>query len=156
MSIEHSAIADPHIHEPKGAAGAVSGAVYVANGSGSGTWINAKNLNRIVLTVRIPDISTADSVWVATPLAGKLIGVFVTLDAAITVANSNVSVEIAGVSVTPTSLVITQAASAPGSTFSMTVTANNTLTAGQVLEVITDGASTTASEAVVTLLIDVT
>ena len=38
MTIQHSAIADPNIHEPKGAATASSGKVYVANGTGSGSW----------------------------------------------------------------------------------------------------------------------
>lgn len=36
--IQHSAIADPQIHEPKGVAAAVANRVYVANGSGSGAW----------------------------------------------------------------------------------------------------------------------
>ena len=38
MSIQHSLITDPNIHEPKGAATAASGASYVANGVGSGVW----------------------------------------------------------------------------------------------------------------------
>lgn len=35
---EHVSITDPNIHEPKGITSATSGEVYVANGSGSGTW----------------------------------------------------------------------------------------------------------------------
>ena len=38
MSIEHKNITDPNIHEPKGAAAASVGQVYVSNGAGSGTW----------------------------------------------------------------------------------------------------------------------
>ena len=38
MTIQHNVITDPDIHEPKGVAAASSGQVYVANGSGSGTW----------------------------------------------------------------------------------------------------------------------
>ena len=37
-TIEHSTLSTGEIHEPKGAATASSGEVYVANGSGSGTW----------------------------------------------------------------------------------------------------------------------
>ena len=37
-NIQHSALTDPQLHEPKGASTAASGKVYVANGSGSGTW----------------------------------------------------------------------------------------------------------------------
>jgi hypothetical protein len=37
-NIQHSVLTDPQIHEPKGASTAASGRVYVANGSGSGSW----------------------------------------------------------------------------------------------------------------------
>lgn len=37
-NVEHSAITDPNIHEPKGVAAATSGQVYVADGAGSGNW----------------------------------------------------------------------------------------------------------------------
>jgi len=40
-TIEHSTLSTGEIHEPKGAATASSGEVYVANGSGSGTWTPA-------------------------------------------------------------------------------------------------------------------
>lgn len=36
--IQHNAIPDNQLHEPKGVASASSGTVYKANGSGSGTW----------------------------------------------------------------------------------------------------------------------
>lgn len=36
--IEHSAISDPYIHEPKGVAAASAGEVYIADGAGSGEW----------------------------------------------------------------------------------------------------------------------
>ena len=38
MAIEHDAIPNADIHEPKGVSGAVSGDVYVADGAGSGAW----------------------------------------------------------------------------------------------------------------------
>lgn len=37
-NLEHKLIADPNIHEPKGAATAATGAVYTSDGAGSGTW----------------------------------------------------------------------------------------------------------------------
>lgn len=37
-NVQHSVLTGSALHEPKGAAGANSGSVYVANGSGSGTW----------------------------------------------------------------------------------------------------------------------
>ena len=38
MTIQHKLITDPDIHEPKGVASAVTGKVYVSNGTGSGVW----------------------------------------------------------------------------------------------------------------------
>ena len=38
MTIQHNAIDDPDIHEPKGVSTVTAGRVYISNGSGSGTW----------------------------------------------------------------------------------------------------------------------
>ena len=38
MTIEHSLVTDPNIHEPKGASSAQAGQTYVSNGNGSGAW----------------------------------------------------------------------------------------------------------------------
>lgn len=38
MTIQHSIITDPDIHEPKGVASATAGKVYISNGSGTGAW----------------------------------------------------------------------------------------------------------------------
>jgi hypothetical protein len=38
LTIQHKLITDPDLHEPKGVAAAVTGKVYVSNGSGSGVW----------------------------------------------------------------------------------------------------------------------
>ena len=43
MTIEHSVIQDPYIHEPKGASTALAGTVYVSNGAGSGSWTASRN-----------------------------------------------------------------------------------------------------------------
>lgn len=38
-TVQHSALTDPNIHEPKGVSSAAAGKVYVANGAGSGSWL---------------------------------------------------------------------------------------------------------------------
>ena len=38
-TVQHSALTDPNIHEPKGVSTAAAGKVYTANGSGSGSWL---------------------------------------------------------------------------------------------------------------------
>lgn len=37
-TVQHSALTDPNIHEPKNITTAAAGEVYVADGAGSGTW----------------------------------------------------------------------------------------------------------------------
>lgn len=43
MTIEHNAITDPNIHEPKGIAAAIANKVYVSDGAGSGDWTVLNN-----------------------------------------------------------------------------------------------------------------
>lgn len=38
MTVQHNAITDPDIHEPKGIAAATAGKVYVSDGASSGDW----------------------------------------------------------------------------------------------------------------------
>lgn len=38
-NINHSALTDPYLHEPKGVATALAGARYYADGAGSGSWL---------------------------------------------------------------------------------------------------------------------
>ena len=44
MTIQHNAITDPDIHEPKGASTASADQIYVSDGAGSGTWTNLADL----------------------------------------------------------------------------------------------------------------
>ena len=158
MTIEHKNITDAERHEPKGASTAANGTVYVSNGAGSGAWSDntayIKNANKLTLNVDFSDISSPDSVFVVCPVAGKIQTVYVTLHNAITVANSIVTAKIAGVAVGGFSLTITQAGSAAGSTFSASPASANTVTAGQAIEIITDGGSTTTCQATVTILVN--
>lgn len=155
---EHSNLTGADLHECKGASTAAANTLLQATGSGTATFVDVlstlKARNRITLFTQFTDISTASSEWVASPMAGKVIGIYVTLHGAITVANSTVTAEIAGVPLTGLSITITQAGSAAGSTFSGTPSGANAIAAGQALEIITDGASTTAAVATVTVLID--
>lgn len=47
---QHKDLTGADLHEPKGAATALAGSVYVANGSGSGAWGFTQG-NRVTLTV---------------------------------------------------------------------------------------------------------
>lgn len=59
MTIEHVAITDPEIHEPKGASSASDGEVYIADGLGSGSWTNLLNkttLSNVKIVNSIDDL----------------------------------------------------------------------------------------------------
>lgn len=38
-NVNHSSLSDPYLHEPKGASTALPGQIYVADGAGSGNWV---------------------------------------------------------------------------------------------------------------------
>lgn len=38
-NVNHSTLSDPYLHEPKGCSTALAGQIYVANGTGSGVWV---------------------------------------------------------------------------------------------------------------------
>jgi hypothetical protein len=43
-NVQHSSLTDPNLHEPKGVSTAAASTVYMANGSGSGTWTAVNRL----------------------------------------------------------------------------------------------------------------
>jgi hypothetical protein len=155
---EHKNLTGADLHEVKGAATAAANTLLQANGAGTATFVDVlstlKARNRITLFTQFTDISTASSEWVASPMAGKVIAIYITLHNGITGSNDIVTAEINGVPLSGLSITITQAGSAAGSTFSGTPSGNNTIAAGQALEIISNGASGTATVATVTVLID--
>ena len=165
MTVNHKDLTGASLHEPKGVASASAHNVYVANGSGSGTWekvdkdaINTssiKNLNKIYLTYTIPDISTSGSHFVVTPIAGDINKIYSTINNAITSANCGLTFEIGGTAVTNGAITIAHSGSAAGTVDSSTPSGQKTLTAGQAIEIITDGASSTACRATITFELDV-
>jgi hypothetical protein len=106
------------------------------------------------MTVRITDVSTADSEFIAPGFRGKIRKVVSVLKNAITVADSNVTVEISGTAVTGAALVITASGSAAGDIDTATPTALNSFSDTQFIRVVTDGASTTAAPLTVTLWLE--
>jgi hypothetical protein len=165
MTVNHKDLTGAALHEPKGVASASAHNVYVANGSGSGTWekvdkdaINTssvKNLNKIYLTYTIPDISTGGSHFVVTPIAGDINKIYSTINNAITSANCGLTFEIGGTAVTNGAITIAHSGSAAGTVDSSTPSGQKTLTAGQAIEIITDGASSTTCRATITFELDV-
>jgi hypothetical protein len=166
MAVKHNALTGSSLHESKGVDTASVNFVYVANGSGSGTWqkialgqINTasiKNSNIVVVgPFQFENISTASSQFFVPGLAGDITTIYTVIDGAIITGNCAITFEIAGTLVTSGAITITQSGSAAGDADSSTPSGANTLTAGQPLEVISNGASGNDVDMKVTLIMDV-
>lgn len=112
----------------------------------------AAELDQFTLIGEIADISSAASSWVVSPYAGTIEKIYTAIDGAITGANAAITFEIGGTAVTDGGITIAQASSAAGDIDSSTPSALNIVTAGQAIEIITDGGSTNAVKAVVTIV----
>ena len=105
----------------------------------------------IYLTAQIADISTASSTFIVMP-ACTVSNIWTVIDGAITVAAATITFENnAGTALTGGSITIASTGSAAGDVDTCATTANNVFTEGQKLEIITDGGSTGARLARVTI-----
>lgn len=154
MTVEHSTLTDPDIHEPKGASSASANSAYIADGSGSGSWTVIRNLNKIYLSTQIADVSTAGSHWLVIPATGTISKIYSVIHGALGTADAGLTFEINGTAITGGAITIAYTSSAAGDVDSASPTANNTITAGTAVEIITDGAS--SNTVVCTLTFEVT
>lgn len=137
---EHNILTDPFLHEPKGVSTAAAGLVYQSDGAGSGEWVAAQQL----LNVSLADISTPSLVYVPVPLAGTVIKIVGVLHAAITVANSTLTIKnAAGVSMG--TITVPFSGSAAGQVFTLSPASNNVISDNSFLTIESDGGSTTAA-----------
>lgn len=168
---EHKDITDPNLHEPKGVASATSGQVYVANGSGSGTWSkpSASNVTvtdsngyfsgsdvesvleelyekQIYFYDRILDVSSASFVLVPIPENMTIQMIRFVLGGAITTADDTLTITRGVDNAVLGTQVITQSGSAEGSTFDFTPSSNASInsSSNKYLKIATDGASGSA------------
>lgn len=156
MTVQHSTLTGSALHEPKGASTAGSGQVYIANGSGSGTWTSLNNANKVVLNLHFMDLSAVGSTYVVSPIAGTISSIHSVIDQAIATADTTLTAKIGGVNVTNGVITIAFSGSAAGDVDSATPTAANTVTAGQAIEIACGGeTNTSGAEAHVSILVDV-
>jgi hypothetical protein len=159
--VAHSALTGADLHEPKGAAAASAGQIYVANGSASGAWqkigsseldtAELFDLNEMYLTGVIDDVSTAADIYFAVPHNATLNKVITVLGGAITVADAVVTVANHAASTIGT-ITVAQSGSAAGDVDTLAASVNNTFTEDQRVKVSTDGASTGAQKLYITLI----
>ena len=87
------------------------------------------------------------------PLAGDITSIYSVINGAITNANATITAEIGGTLVTDSSITIAYSGSAAGGVDSSAPSATNTVTAGQAIEIISDGGSTDVCSATFTIVI---
>ena len=109
-------------------------------------------LNAIPFTVTFDDFNTAGSKFVVMPWAGSITTCYVVNNIANTTTKTVITLEIGGSLVTMTALEIAITA-AIGTVSSQSPSAANTFTAGQAIEVITDGGGSPVMPGEATLLI---
>lgn len=152
-NVNHSALTDPYLHEPKGVAAASSGQIYVANGAASGAWANLDAATTYIISGVIDDISTAATVYIPTPEAGTVKQITTVLGGAIATSNDTVLITNAAGSTMGT-ITVAFSGSAAADIDSVTPVANNTFTANSFLMVSTNGASTDAAKLYFSLLVE--
>ena len=148
-NVNHSTLADQYLHEPKGVVSASSGDVYLANGSGSGTWTSRQSM----LTVQFPDISSASNLYVPIPYAGTITKIQSVLTAAISGGDAVFTVTNSSGSSMGT-LTITQSGSAAGDVDTLTPSSNNTVTAGTFIKIACAGAPSSHVETCIVICVD--
>ena len=155
----HKDLTGADLHEPKGVASASVDTVYVADGSGSGVWKKIEtdsldtssvlNANKSLLSILFIDIGTAGSQYLVIPKNATLTKIWVTPQVA--TATSNTVLTIRNDAGTSMGTITVTTGAAAGSIFSLTPASNNTFTAGQKLQIETDGGTSSTSNASFTL-----
>jgi len=113
------------------------------------------NLNNVFLNAQIPDVSTADQVYIpiTDETAGEVVEIRTAIDAAISGADADITPKIGGTAMTNGLITIAQSGSAAGDTDVSRPTAARTVAAGDTIEIETDGASTGTAKLAVTIVI---
>ena len=120
-----------------------------------GVASTASEIDQRVLQLKINDISTAGQVYATIPWACTLSKVDTVLNGAIGTGDATITVKNNAGSSAGT-ITVTQSGSATGDKDTLTPASNNTFTAGQLLEIETDGSSTNTIALDITCLLTIT
>jgi hypothetical protein len=125
--------------------------VVASNASNVVDTYDAIQGGKVTLTSYLADISTAGQIYVVSPIAGSIKTIYSAINGAIATADATLTAKIGGTAVTGGAITVTQSGSAAGDVDSATPSALNTVTAGQAIEIETDGASTNTVEVMLTI-----
>lgn len=119
---------------------------------GTSVSATAAELNQYTINVDFADANTAGSIYVVAPHAGNIVGLYAVNSVANTTTKTVLTAEIDGTLVTTPAweVAVTQAV---GTVSSSVPTAANAVTAGQAIEIITDGGGTPSMPTSITIVI---
>lgn len=152
MAVQHSSLTGSSLHEPKyidSAGTSDAGKVITPSGTTAGTGELRKlteseiNSKTEYLALTFPDIGTAGSIYFVAPFAGTITKAWSVIHQAIATTDTLLTIEIDGIAVSSSTITIAFSGSAAGNVDSCTPSALNAFTEGQVIEIISDGATTT-------------
>ena len=112
-----------------------------------------RTLNDYFLYGNIPDISTADQVYIPVPDAGRIIKIMSVIDGAISGADATLTAKIGGTAVTGGAITVANSGSAAGDVDSCAPTALNSVVEGDAIEIETDGGSTGTVKVDITVIV---
>ena len=112
-----------------------------------------RKLNEKYVSAYMADLSTASSAFCVAPSSGTIEIAYSTIYNAITVADAVWTMKINGTAVTGVSVTVANTSSAAGDVDSGTPTGANYVNAGDVIEFVSDGASTTTCPVTFTAVI---
>lgn len=158
-NVFHKDLTGAELHEPKGIGGASANTVYVADGTGTGTWQKISEseidttgeLGQLVVSANLVDLHLASIYYLAVPRAVTLKRAVITVydavdaDTLVEVFNGDASTVIGNVT-------LTAAGSAAGSVFSLAISANNSFSEDTFVRLTSDAGATGAFDGHVSLL----
>lgn len=158
---QHSTLTGAELHQDRFISTAVAGDAgkvttpSAVNGVGELRKLLETEISQVtdILSVYFTDIATPGSIYIAAPYNGTITKVQTAINAAITVADEKVRLRLGGVAVTDSEVTISYFGSAAGDIDTATPSSGNTVTAGQAIQVQTDGSSTGVAGCVVTVFI---
>ena len=106
-----------------------------------------------IFTVLFADITTAGSLYFTAPYNGVITKMQSAINGAIATADEKVRLRIGGVAVTDSEITIAYSGSAAGDVDTSTPSSGNTVSAGQAIQVQTDGSSSGGASCVITVFI---
>lgn len=158
----HASMAGADLHEPKGVAAATANKVYVSDGAGSGSWLKLPalgldtvtnfSINRQNVTFRIAALSTSGNNFFVIPYICTVNKIWTVIQGTTNTAQTILTCKNNAGSSMGTITVANGAVA--GTVGSLVPVSNNTFTAGQTLNIASNGGSGAAVEAMV--LIDLT